>query len=198
MEMPPVGEANPEEPAMGVDPPGGADAVGVDDAEPLGMMVVVVSDGCGPPAGAEDADGAGTSEELGSPGSGAGAGDPGLGAGAGAGEPPAAAPHSPETEPASPLPVTSGPGSGKAATFVSPTLQVFVPMFATNIAGRLENGTAGEPPLPFWMSTAKQFMYISRLPTLLNQVHAPSAVPVGASAGTVKDTDDIGQLPIQL
>jgi len=193
MEMPPVGDAEPDEPAMGVDPPGGADAVGADDAdpagaEPLGLMVVVVSEGWGPPAGAEDADGAGT-RELGSS---------GLGAGAGAGEPPAAAPHSPVIESPSPVPVTSGPGSGKAATFVSATLQVFVPMFATNIAGRLENGTPGEPPLPFWMSTAKQFMYISRLPTLLNQVHAPSAVPVGASDGTVKDTADIGQLPIQL
>lgn len=52
MEMAPVGDAEPEEPAMGVDPP----AFGPDEAMPVGadsvsVEVVVVNVGWGPSAG---------------------------------------------------------------------------------------------------------------------------------------------------
>ena len=36
------------------------------------------------------------------------------------------------------------------------------------------------------MVIGAQFMYISRLPILLNQVHAKTAVPVGSEVGIVK------------
>lgn len=36
------------------------------------------------------------------------------------------------------------------------------------------------------MVTCAQFMYISRLPILLNQVHASRASPLGASEGILK------------
>jgi len=45
-----------------------------------------------------------------------------------------------------------------------------------------------------------QFMYISRLPILLNHVHARTAVPVGSVEGTVKEYVDgsisVAELPL--
>ena len=84
-------------------------------------------------------------------------------------------------------PVTSGPGFGNT-TFVLSTTVHPLPMFATKISGRAEKATAGaarflDPPA---IVTEAQFMYISRLPMLLNQVQAKTAGPAGVSEGTVK------------
>ncbi len=47
------------------------------------------------------------------------------------------------------------------------------------------------------MVTAAQFIYISLFPTLLNQVHANNASPLGAKLGIVKSyVVVIGQPPI--
>ena len=48
-----------------------------------------------------------------------------------------------------------------------------------------------EPPV---METRAQFMYISRLPMLLNQVHARIALPLLASGGIVKERPWLTQL----
>jgi hypothetical protein len=79
-------------------------------------------------------------------------------------------------------------------------------MFATNISGRelkkawsrsmswviLRASISCSSLLledPDVMVIGAQFMYISRLPILLNQVHAMTAVPVGRSVGTVKGNE---------
>lgn len=79
--------------------------------------------------------------------------------------------------------VTSGPGFGNRRSKVSTVLQP-LPALATNMSGRAEKATSGEPE-PAVMVTLAQFMYISRLPIWLNQVQAKTALPAGVSAGTV-------------
>lgn len=66
--------------------------------------------------------------------------------------------------------VTSGPGSGKSRSTVSRLVHPF-PVLARKMFGRLLNGIDADPPPPV-MVTVAQFMYISRTPTLLNQVQA--------------------------
>lgn len=127
---------------------------------------------------------------------------PGAGAaGAGAPEPPE--PPDPPEKPVpellvamelSPL-ITSVPGLGK--TTFSPSLVVQpLPRLQVNMSGRelralsrpasccARRRRLGAEPS---MVTRAQFMYISRLPTKLNQVHARStSLEEGASFGTVK------------
>ena len=79
--------------------------------------------------------------------------------------------------------VTSGPGLGNRRSDDSRVVQP-VPVLATNISGRAEKATAAVPE-PAVIVTLAQFMYISRFPTLLNQVQAKTAGPAFASAGTV-------------
>lgn len=66
----------------------------------------------------------------------------------------------------------TGPGSGNMR-FCSPMVaQVpeMSPMLATNMLGRADMPEVSDaPPL---ISIAAQFIYISRFPTVLNQVHA--------------------------
>lgn len=96
------------------------------------------------------------------------------------------------------------PGFGKIRS-VSDMVPHPLPIFAVNISGRalkavwsrstswvtLRAMTSSSSALrlaePDVMVTGAQFMYISRLPTLLNQVHAKVAVPVGRLVGTVKE-----------
>ena len=74
------------------------------------------------------------------------------------------------------LVVTYWPGLGNCTltdAVVSQLPDTLVPRFATNKSGRPAIAVSSEaPPL---MSTAAQFMYISRLPTLLNHVQASVA-----------------------
>lgn len=84
--------------------------------------------------------------------------------------------------------VTSGPRSGNMRSLPSMVEQP-LPTLATNMAGRELMGSEAPrffleaPPL---MVTTAQFMYISRLPTLLNQDQAKTASPEGVSAGMTK------------
>ena len=86
--------------------------------------------------------------------------------------------------------VTSGPGSGNVVSVPSIVVQPF-PRLATKSDGREEKGVLARLParLPLAdavMVTDAQSMYISRLPTSLNQVQANIAAPWGASEGTLK------------
>ncbi len=64
--------------------------------------------------------------------------------------------------------------------------------FATNMSGRALNAAWSRSTSSCLLVVdpvrlmAAQFIYISRLPTLLNQVHAKVAFPVGKSSGIVK------------
>jgi hypothetical protein len=90
----------------------------------------------------------------------------------------------------------AGPGSGNLTSFVSTVAHPLL-TFATNIFGRAAKATGSAAPAPALMVTLAQFMYISRLPTLLNQVQAKTAGPAGVSAGTAKDQSATsGQLPM--
>ena len=86
--------------------------------------------------------------------------------------------------------VTSGPGSGNVVSVPSIVVQPF-PRLATKSDGREEKGVLARflarllLPDPV-MVTDAQSMYISRLPTSLNQVQANIAAPVGASEGIWK------------
>lgn len=89
---------------------------------------------------------------------------------------------------------TESPGSGKR-TSVESTVPQPLPTLATNISGRAlyaawsrswmraASRLEDEPPV---MVMGAQFMYISRLPTLLNHVQARVAEPVGRLLGTGK------------
>jgi hypothetical protein len=108
--------------------------------------------------------------------------------------------HSPVTSPWDcETSVTSGPGLGNTTSLVSGVEQPLL-RFATKSEGRDENDALARFLLPDPLTiTDAQFMYISRLPMLLNQVHAKRAAPAGASEGTVKGKvppDDVGQLPM--
>jgi hypothetical protein len=76
--------------------------------------------------------------------------------------------------------VTYLPGSGNWRLVVS-VVPHPLPMLAVNIEGRLSIW-----PVPPEMATLAQFMYISRLPMLLNHVHASVAAPLLTSWGIVK------------
>lgn len=96
--------------------------------------------------------------------------------------------------------VTSVPGSGNmtSASWVTAQPLPALPTLATNMSGRLLRAEArlAEEPV---ILTAAQFMYISRLPVLLNHVQAKIASPAGVSLGTVKSKDPPdwrGQLPM--
>jgi hypothetical protein len=93
----------------------------------------------------------------------------------------------------SPLTCKSGPGLGKVTSLPGSVPQPF-PTLATKTAGRAEKAVRFstsrffDDPLP--IVTLAQFMYISRLPTSLNQVQANNtSVPAGASEGMVKSKD---------
>ena len=123
--------------------------------------------------------------------------------------PPAAAWHVPVGLASfAPCVVTSGPGCGNSTSVLSCVPQP-LPMLALNSSGRELNGVEARfvvssrfelPPPP--MVTLAQFMYISLLPTSLNQVQANStSLPSGASDGTVKSQVppvEVGQEPTQL
>jgi hypothetical protein len=86
--------------------------------------------------------------------------------------------------------VISGPGSGNVRSVVSIVVQPF-PRLATNKDGREEKEVPARFPARLAlvdpvMVTDAQSMYISRLPTSLNQVQAKRAAPWGASEGTLK------------
>lgn len=90
--------------------------------------------------------------------------------------------------------VTSGPGSGNVVSVLSIVVQPF-PRLATNSEGREEKGVLARlvarlvarlPLADSWIVTDAQSMYISRLPTSLNQVQANIAAPAGASEGIWK------------
>lgn len=94
----------------------------------------------------------------------------------------------------SPVPVTSGPGLGKVRSLPSATLQpLFRASAPTNMPGRAEKATA--PASRFFfppaMVTDAQFIYISRLPILLNHVQPKIAAPFLASEGMVKSKFDV-------
>lgn len=92
---------------------------------------------------------------------------------------------------------TSGPGLGNMRSTISVVAHPF-PTLATNMAGRWLIGVEGVP-LPAVTVMAAQFMYISRLPILLNHDHAKRASPAGVSTGNVKSKDpdgEMGQFPI--
>jgi hypothetical protein len=117
--------------------------------------------------------------------------------------------------PAMELVLTSGPGLGNWMSTPAGVEQPS-PVLATRMPGRALNATArfstpssssssrlavaldvDEVPLPPIVTDA-QFMYISRLPTLLNHVQAKSAEPVVTSEGIVKSQLDVpvgGQPP---
>lgn len=92
----------------------------------------------------------------------------------------------------------SGPGLGNM-TSVSSVVEhplPAVPTLATKMEGRdlkavllsraASSSSLSRLALPPPMVTEAQFMYISRLPTSLNQVQVKRAAPLGASLGTVK------------
>ena len=76
----------------------------------------------------------------------------------------------------------SEPGLGNLMSVLSGVWQSTPLTLATMMSGLLARVLE---PLPV-MVTGAQFMYISRLPVLLNQVHAKMASPAFVSAGTVK------------
>lgn len=84
--------------------------------------------------------------------------------------------------------VVSGPGYGKSTSVFSevPQLLPILPTLATKTFG-LELKAVVSVPEPTPIVTLAQFMYISRLPILLNHVHAKRAAPVGVSLGTLKE-----------
>lgn len=97
--------------------------------------------------------------------------------------------------------VTSGPGSGNFTSVVSLVVHP-LPRFATKSDGRDVKEVPARfaarftPEDPVIVIDA-QFMYISRLPTLLNQVHAKRAAPAGASEGTANLKEPpVGQSPM--
>lgn len=77
---------------------------------------------------------------------------------------------------------TELPGLGKTSSLPSTVLQVPLPkMFASNMLGNVIGAVVGESKF-----TAMQFWYISRLPTLLNQLHERNMFfPEGALEGMV-------------
>lgn len=85
-----------------------------------------------------------------------------------------------------PVPVTWRPGLGKVISTPSAVVQVSAPMFlmfALRISGReLKKVLLPAEPVIF---TGAHLIYISRLPILLNQVHATTASPAGRSDGTL-------------
>ena len=89
---------------------------------------------------------------------------------------------------------TSVPGSGKTRSTLSIVVHPF-PIFALNTSGRADRS----PPWPPLIPTTAQFMYISRLPTWLNQVQAKRALAAdGAEAGILKSKvppADVGHPP---
>jgi hypothetical protein len=95
------------------------------------------------------------------------------------------------------LTVISGPGSGNSRSMDSRVLQP-LPTLATKASGReLNEMSTGPDPDPALMVTLAQFIYISRLPTVLNHVQENTAGPVGVSLGTVKGKSETrGQLPM--
>lgn len=129
---------------------------------------------------------------------------------------PAVADAPPETAAPQPVPVgvaravevavpscsTESPGFGKRRSVESCVPQPLL-MLATNMSGRASNAAVSRSisivELPASNSsssrfeedavsvTGAQFIYISRLPTLLNHVQARVAVPVGRDVGTVKE-----------
>ena len=75
-----------------------------------------------------------------------------------------------------------------------------LPTLATNMGGRLARESDALRFLPPVTVMAAQFMYISRLPTLLNQVQAKSISPEGVSSGKVNfqlESPMAGQLPMK-
>jgi hypothetical protein len=97
---------------------------------------------------------------------------------------------------------TESPGLGKArsveSTVPHPLLILAVNMFGRALKAAVSRSMSwvmlrvmrsssslrlDEAPV---MVTGAQFMYISRFPILLNQVHARVAVPVGSDVGIVK------------
>ena len=97
---------------------------------------------------------------------------------------------------------TELPGFGKRRSFVSTVAQP-LPTLATNISGRalkafwslsmsrvslraMSSSSSLRFAVPAVIPMAAQFMYISRLPTLLNQVQARIAFPVGILDGMGK------------
>lgn len=83
--------------------------------------------------------------------------------------------------------VVSGPGHGKPTSKFSevPQLLPTLPTLAEKTSG-LELKAVLSVPEPTPIVTLAQFMYISRLPILLNHVQAKRAGPVGVSLGTLK------------
>ena len=75
---------------------------------------------------------------------------------------------------------TDSPAFSKVKSAPSAVLQAS-PMFATAISGSWSNPLP-EPPETLM---GAQFMYISRLPTLLNQVQAMVSWPSGSASGTL-------------
>ena len=175
----------------------GAGTAGMAAAEEVGAaamdeeaFVAIVVDIAGGGEAAEEADAAPGTKTAGD----------GAGEAAGAGEPPEEPPEAPPQPAGDGGPRAEGvpnlstevPGSGNATSTDSVVAQP-LPMLATNILGSFSKAdwsrwrTGGER-LTFFgavMLTGAQFMYISRLPTLLNQVHARVASPVGRSVGIV-------------
>lgn len=109
-------------------------------------------------------------------------------------EPPAAAWHPLPTGAAKALGLLFttrlGPGSG-SCTSLLPTVVHWFPILAKKIGGRSEKAVSRGPrafrlELPPAIVTLAQFMYISRFPSLLNQLQAKSAAPDAASDGIVK------------
>lgn len=69
-----------------------------------------------------------------------------------------------------------------------------MPILAVNISGKALKAAVSRTwsssslrlEVELVMVTGAQFMYISRLPTLLNQVQASVALPAGTESGMVK------------
>jgi len=82
--------------------------------------------------------------------------------------------------------MSESPGSGNWTSLLSWDVQL-LPMLAVNMSGKASNAEVSRlaVELPV-MVTGAQFMYISRLPTLLNHVHAMVALPAGTESGMVK------------
>lgn len=89
--------------------------------------------------------------------------------------------------------VTWFPGFGKSILVLSVVVHLLMlARLATNIPGR--ESIEPEPPE---IETLAQFMYISRLPTLLNHVQAMTAAPLLTSAGILKDRALIHSGPLE-
>ncbi len=93
----------------------------------------------------------------------------------------------------------SGPVSVKVTSADAYVSQPFLRL-ATKMEGREENEVLARLVLPDPETvTDAQFMYISRLPRLLNQVHEKRAAPEGESDGILKSKvppADVGHPPM--